>query len=59
MARPARELRPIIVVVNLREDCSAAAAHEVLDEILCERPASPITSLHAAEVVRSLRSTHT
>jgi len=57
MARPARDLRPTIVVVNPEEDCSAAAAHEMLDEILRERSHSSITSLHAAEVVRNLRST--
>jgi hypothetical protein len=55
MARRADDLGPTIVVVNPDDDCSAAAARVVLDEILAAPDESTPTSLHAAEILRELR----
>jgi len=59
MARPAEKLPPTIVVLNPEENCSPAACREILDEII-DHPDEPrIESLHAAEVLRKLRSPET
>lgn len=56
MARKPEDRLPHIVVVKPDEDCTASASHGDLAEILREKSQPTIPSLHAAKVIRTLRS---
>lgn len=55
MVRSADELRSRAVVVNPEEDCSPAAFHALIDELLTA-PESDIESLDTASVLANLRA---
>jgi len=56
MARKFEDLGMTVVVINPDQDCSADAGRRMIDEILALPEDPSPHSLHAAEILRELRS---